>query len=175
MYPVNTQGLSDILISQVLTQDDTKRQVLIFRNDTESPMATPAPATSWTSADGEEQTVNRLDHQDEPASSTWEMWHLEMEAVSTTVVTFPSFHALVCFSPWSPWREAYRSSLLLKEWIPSQCRFQLGMPSCKTQRPSQSMVSARVCWCTLAHILRCDAKDSPELEMAALEKELGCS
>lgn len=47
--------------------------MLIFRNDTESPMTTPAPATSWTSADGEEQTVNRLDHQDEPASSTWEI------------------------------------------------------------------------------------------------------
>lgn len=102
MYPVNTQGLSDILISQVLTQDDTRRQVLTFRKDTESLMATPAPAISWTSADGEEQTVNRVDGQNEPISSpsTWEMrGHLETEAVSTTVVTFPSLHALVCFSP----------------------------------------------------------------------------
>lgn len=76
--------------------------MLTFRKDTDSLMASPAPAISWNSADGEEQTVNRVDGQNEPISSpsTWEMrGHLETEAVSTTVVTFPSLHALVCFSP----------------------------------------------------------------------------
>lgn len=46
MYSVNTQGLSDILISHVLTQDDTRRQVLISKKDAESLMVAPAPAIS---------------------------------------------------------------------------------------------------------------------------------
>lgn len=143
--PTTKQGL---LISPALNQDDTEREGHHHREWAESLglMALIAPFQS-----GLEMMGKRL----EPfargptgKSLCWLKWHVGGSELVAGLIgdwaAVPSLCALSCFSLWSPWRGAYHSSLLLKGWTPSQCRYQLGMPSCRTRRPLRCTVSACV-------------------------------